>query len=355
MRLRWAEARFWSDPEDPGDEARSLEDIDRLYQEVRRLEAAIAEHVPAVDVFSCLVHDDPVFGPHNPPPTGAFLYHYTRVQTLPKIRRGQALRFGAFSTMNDPYESLDVHPGWMGLVSPGRSMISRRDPLVLTREESDRFDSTDWTGEINATRRQVKVGSFSLDGDGDLRSIEDDEHFLSESVALRLHGVRGFAHPRMWAQYAADSAGVCILFWKEALIDAFESACRERGLAYAWGPISYTSTDYGPSLGYIDIGMLLEHGARGAIIDNYESALLEKHQDWSQEAEFRFLVIDEPADAFMLSIDSTCVAGVVVGPRFDFARHGRHVKAFARSFEIRGRVRALDWTHGDCALVRIVL
>ena len=46
------------------------------------------------------------------------------------------------------------------------------------------------------------------------------------------------------------------------------------------------SPDYGTSLGFIDIGMLLEQGARGVIIDNYKSALLSKHEDWSHESEF---------------------------------------------------------------------
>ena len=83
---------------------------------------------------------------------------------------------------------------------------------MLTKEENDRFESTDWTREINDVRRQVKVGSFALDGDGDLRSIYTDEQLIPHLVADRLHGVRGFAHPRMWAQYADNSRGVCVVF-----------------------------------------------------------------------------------------------------------------------------------------------
>jgi hypothetical protein len=101
--------------------------------------------------------------------------------------------------------------------------------------------------------------------------------------------------------------------------------------------------------------MLLEHGARGVIIDNYESALLSKHEDWSHESEFRLLVIDDPSNAFMLPIGPECVAGIVVGPRFDVARHGCNVKAFARRFAIEGQVRKLDWTHGNCALSLVAL
>jgi Protein of unknown function (DUF2971) len=354
MQLRVAEARFWRDPDDPADDLRSPEETASLYQEVADLEAAIEAHVPVEGTSNCLAHDDPIFGSNNPPSTSMYLYHYTRVLTLPKIGRG-ALRFGAYSTMNDPWESLDVHPTEMGLISSGQSTISRRDPLMLTTGEKDRFESTDWTYEINNVRRQVKVGSFSADGDGDLRSLHTREHFRPHSVADRLQGMRGFAHPRMWAQYADNSHGICIVFRREALIAAFESQCQSGNLAYALGPVDYASPDYGMSLGFIDIGMLLEHGGRGVIIDNYESALLSKHEDWSHESEFRLLVIDEPSNAFMLPIGPECVAGVVVGPRFDVARHGRYVKAFARRFAIKGQVRKLDWTHGNCALSLVAL
>ena len=70
---------------------------------------------------------------------------------------------------------------------------------------------------------------------------------------------------------------------------------------------------------------------------------------------FRLLVIDGPSSAFMLPIGPDCVAGVVVGPRFDAARHGRYVKAFSQRFAVKGQVRKLDWTHGKCALSHVAL
>ncbi len=219
MKLRVVRAHFQYDPTDDADAQRSLADLEPLYNQMRRLETEVARHSPTPDEQHCQLHDDTLFGRNNPPEPETYLYHYTRVPILPKIRASKSLRFGPFSSMNDPHEALDIHPPSMGLTSAGRSTISSRDPLVLTTEENERFKATDWIEEINSARRQVKVGAFSMDIVPDLRDIRIDQ-IPPELVARRLHESRGFAHPRMWAQYADDSRGVCLILDADRLTEA---------------------------------------------------------------------------------------------------------------------------------------
>ena len=96
--------------------------------------------------------------------------------------------------MNDPQESLGSFAFGMGLMgAPG-------EPLQLTSEEHGLFKQRDWPNEINAARGQVKIGSYSMDALPDLSDV-DPEH-AEYSVPRRLAASRGYAHPRMWAQYA---------------------------------------------------------------------------------------------------------------------------------------------------------
>lgn len=350
MKRRVAKAHFHHDPNDPADMKRPFDDIEPLYQEIQLLEAAIATLETATR-SECEIHDNPVYGLNNPPEPGAYIYHYTGMEKLQKIADSQSLRFGSFSTMNDPHEALDVHQHWMFARTDTRT-ISEQDSPPLTVEEWQSFRETDWNEEINRIRRQVKVGSFSMDLEPNLRDFEIDNN-APESVALRLHGSRGFAHPRMWAQYAADSSGVCLIFDCGDLTETFQAKCDDERCNYAFGPVTYAPAATGPRLRTTDIRLLLDEGARGAILANYETALLEKHDDWSHEAEYRFLVIDEPDEAFWLPITRDHIAGLIVGPKFDPNEHGAAVDEFLSRFEIRWQPQQLQWTHGSCELNRL--
>lgn len=289
----------------------------------------------------CIVHDDPVFGELNPPNPDGLLYHYTRAWTLPKIRKTRALRFRALRHMNDPHEALFSLAFQSGLM--GRAGT----PLVLSAAEAAAFDVTDWAAEINAARRNVKVGSFTMDHWPDLSDVEPDaaEFVVPRRVAAR----RGYAHPRLWAQYADNSSGVCIVLRWERVREAVETYATTAAVPAAWGEVSYDlSNDL--SLGFFDARDLLRDGPSATILKNFETSLLPKHADWGHEAEFRFLVMDGSPDDLYLQLPDDAVAGLVLGPRFD-PKHARNVDAFTRTFGIKSRLRGLHWTNGRAELV----
>jgi hypothetical protein len=295
---------------------------------------------------SCVVHDEPIFGENNPPETDQLLYHYTRVATLPKIRRSGSLRFRPLFEMNDPHEALESHAFATGLIG------SASEPLKLTPEESALFEASDWVEEINAARRKVKVGAFSMDVLPDLADVEPEA--ADDIVPRRIFGKRGFAHPRMWAQYADEGRGVCLILNYDELKIAVSDSVGKR-CAWGLGPVSYENAEHDMSLGFLDARHLLREGASATLLKNFEQSLLTKHEDWSDEAEFRFFVMDGTPDHWTVPIAKDVIAGLIVGPQFDDVRHLRNVRAFARSFGISGRVRRLRWTHGRPELGPVLL
>ena len=314
----------------------ALEDIDRQEHELTVQMPAMA--FPDGDA-SCLVHDEPIFGDLNPPEPEAYLYHYTSVPTLAKIAETMSLRFGRLADMNDPQEALDSSSYMSGLCGPPG------EPLLLSPEEAAEFESTDWCAEINAVRRNIKVGCFSMDRVPDLSDI--DPELAAYSAPRRLAAHRGFAHPRMWDQYGEGSSGVCLVLDDERLCAAVEGFVSAR-FPWGYGPVAYGEVDEEQSLGFFDARDLLHQGVAATLLYNFQESLLTKHADWAQEAEFRYLVIDDSPDCFV-PITRGVIAGMILGPKFE-EQHLEEVQAFASRFGIVGRVRAMKMSGGRMAL-----
>ncbi len=307
----------------------NIENLVETEQEIERL-------VPEEGEVSCLSCDAPVFGANNPPDVSQFLYHYTRSPVLPNVRKTQSLRFRPLSAMNDPYEALDISIEWFGLYG--------RDPL--TSEENDRWQSTDWVAEINRYRQGVKIGAFAQDRLPDLTSTSLEPPYTR--IGERVLGQRGFAHPRMWSQYGADGTGVCLVLDFDRLRTAFEEALPD-GRVSGYGSVAYVED---PSFTMPSIRTLLEGGPEGLLLERDEDLLRTKHIDWENEAEYRFFVADDAEPYFTLPIGNSVVAGLVLGPRFDYQKHGRYVTTFCRDFGIRSRVCQVTWRRGSAQLLR---
>ena len=293
---------------------------------------------------SCVFQDEPIFGKHNPPELDEYLYHYTRAWTLAKIRKTRSLRFRPLSEMNDPQEALGSHAFGIGLMGvPG-------EPLQITPEQDALFKATDWWTEINNERSAVKIGAYSTDVLPDLADVDPDH--ADYSVPRRLAASRGYAHPRMWAQYGERDRGVCLVLNHELLKQAIEESTRGR-CAWGYGAVSYRPIERDLSLGFFDVRDLLQSGAGPTLLKNFEESLLTKHSDWSHEAEYRFFIMDGAPEPWFVPITKDVIVGLVLGSNFDPRRHLRYVRAFAETFGVSHRVRLLQWTSGCAELVRV--
>lgn len=286
--------------------------------------------------------EHPVYGEHCPPPPNQLLYHYTPVQTLLHIRKSGGLLMSPLSKMNDPQEAMDVAPTRvafpaMGNESGPASSVEQRqlaDPDKVERE-------LDWLSEINSQRQALRVACFVRDQAVDFTGVG---HHDNAEMSRRLHAVRGFCHPRMWAQYANSHAGVCIVFNRMSLETRFRELQEREGAAGVFGDVSYMEPHEPIGLGPIDLRTYATLGAEGLFAQNTRRMLLSKHNDWRHENEARAILQDNSDYPRIFPIEACDVSGLVVGPKFDTANNPV-IDAFTSRYEVE-MVCQLSWVSG---------
>jgi len=222
---------------------------------------------------------------------GTRLYHYTtRGAALEHILNAGSLRVSSFSGMNDPREAMDWRINPVG--APGRS------PDDVRRLKAD-FNA--------AVKRRSKVVCFTKDVEGGADPILD----------------RGWAHPRMWAQYAENHAGVCLFFDRTAVSARIASALEPHGEIFS-GDVVYANDppELVPGVGLpfdVDIGAIETLSLDVAVsqhLQHHSQALFRtKLSDWQDEHEFRFIVFTQDEEPIYVPIAGTLVA-VAMGWQF---------------------------------------
>jgi hypothetical protein len=152
-------------------------------------------------------------------PTGSCLYHYTRLDTaLELILPTWRIRLSPFSKMRDPRES----KRW-GYEAP-------RAPSMDLRDEVTRF--SELIRLANELPDRVKVLSLTQDDVGE------------RDTEAAVFG-RGFAHPRLWEQYADKHSGICLCFDRQELTRTLTIRLRRSG-PVEHGPVEYADREIAP-------------------------------------------------------------------------------------------------------------
>jgi hypothetical protein len=222
------------------------------------------------------------------------LSHYTTLDSARHILTGMTLRLsiGSLLRANDPRETKYWHFNV--------DMDSTRDRQLLhERRISERI------------KQNIGTLSFALDCDG----------------------VSGYYKPRMWAQYAENHRGVCIVFNQEALLQCIHSRLNSIGDVYT-GRIQYFSPE--PRFRRDDLSDITRndiinenfHHIEQEIFGNEEHRnfyLFSKNIDWRDEAEYRILFrknhtiqvntiyipIQNAIRAVIFGVDSPCRSAVM--------------------------------------------
>jgi hypothetical protein len=193
-----------------------------------------------------------------------FAYHYTSANTaIDYILRDRTLRLAPFASTNDPKESKD----WQFAGYRGRIAQTFVD-----------------LGFSEAIKRSARLACFCSDQPGLTGNHLDD-------ILLR-----GFARPRMWAQYAEKHTGVCLIFDRARLLDRVRDQfpdCSVRS-----GEVAYANRVNIPRIFdgefAIDLNMYDRMGADAYAahhIEKYAGPLFfEKLEDWRTEVEWRVLL-----------------------------------------------------------------
>lgn len=119
----------------------------------------------------------------------------------------------------------------------------------------------------------------------------------------------GYKKPRMWAQYANNSSGLCLIIDKNLFLKCINDS---HDCQYCFD-------------NYIEYQEILPDFTTQAIniheIEKYQHDLFfTKHLDWRDENEYRVLVITEKEEfSIKIPCDSHCfIKGVIMGPKFQY-------------------------------------
>lgn len=188
------------------------------------------------------------------------LFHYTKLDSFKKIMEDLTLKPSSFARLNDMNEG-NVH-----------NMCLNHNFMVMYNAEE-------------YIKKKCRIISFSQDYD------------------IQGYGVEGTNHPAMWAHYADDSNGVCIVIDKDAFIAKNNHVLSQHFHKFEDVEYSLFNTPE-----YKDINYEADT-PEVFIKNNWKSLFFLKHKDWANEDEHRLFIMDYDGK---LSIDG-CVKYIVLG------------------------------------------
>jgi hypothetical protein len=223
-----------------------------------------------------------------------FLYHYTSAKTaIDYILKHKQLKLGRYINTNDPKETKT----WQFSIGTNENLDLSGYSLT---EISERF--------TQALKHKTNLACFSQD-----EALTGDH--------TRDIYARGFGKSRMWAQYADNHKGVCLVFERSAIRKSVEDQFGDERFRLYGGPVIYkdrlVTQVNNPAGGFvIDADRLKKLGfheyVKAHVETHHKGLFFEKVTDWRRENEFRVVVFGEREEDLFLNINGA-IAGVVFG------------------------------------------
>ncbi|MDG9882801.1 DUF2971 domain-containing protein [Pseudomonas sp. GD04058] len=222
-----------------------------------------------------------------------YLYHYTSAgKAIDYILKSRTLRLSPYTGTNDPKE----RKGWLFDFGTNEG----RDLGRYSRDEYSSWLSGEFKSKTLVTCLTRDTGPLSGNHVVDIFK-------------------RGYCKPRMWAQYADDHKGVCLVFLRECLN---EKVNKQVGRRYPLlsGAVQYV--DRGVARPFEDQSYLinvdvLEAEGKEAYFarhlqTHYQRLFFEKMTDWKDECEWRWVAFSGSAEPIDVKFGDALV-GVVYG------------------------------------------
>ena len=169
------------------------------------------------------------------------LYHFTNTKSFFSILNDLTLKFSSFENLNDLNEA-------------NLRNFEFDSKYKLCRDEFKKY--IDENCGIISFSQDYKKGKFI---------------------------VNGVNHPALWAHYANNTDGVCIVIDKNLLIEKNKDILNKNNSFYCFESVTYGFNN-APKIdckieSYLDF-----------IRKNYKSLFFTKHEDWNNECEYRLFV-----------------------------------------------------------------
>jgi hypothetical protein len=232
-----------------------------------------------------------------------YVYHYTKARSLLAILRDHQLRFSKFAKVDDPYEYQNWVFGFRGLGNEDIDFAPLEEKLNYTMKHS-------W-----------RAGCFARDIDAAVMGPRNER---GSETLMRVHH-RGHSLPAMWALYAENHAGACLIFDRIKLNQRVRESASTHGSLVRAKPVQYENH---PVVGNdvskeqalrFPLDEARRIGLRDAIdqhIAKHEDRLFFlKSRNWMWQQEFRWVVRSDGPEDFHVSFGDALV-GVALGARF---------------------------------------
>lgn len=224
------------------------------------------------------------------------MFHYTRSDiAINYILKNGTLKFGRFRTVNDPRES-KIWP--FKFYCPSADM-------------RDLFDTNLFDDVHNFILDNTHLLCFST-------SLEESED-SKKSAYTELN--EGWAYHRMWAQYADNHKGVCIMFDQAKLQESIKSDLK--GCTILGDGIRYINHNVNNERTNDPYMINLEEFARIGISEYMSNHIRQhpkelffmKHNNWQDEHEFRYIVFGYESEYYLNIQDA--ITGIILGEDFN--------------------------------------
>lgn len=262
-----------------------------------------------------------------------FLYHYTSFETACKILYSESLRFSSLSTTNDTVES---------------------KPKIQAKNEQDQVACHKLlTHFLSMNKTNIQLLCFSMDTE--LSNIH--ENGKAKEKYEDFSG-RGFALPRMWAQYGENNTGVCFILNKQKFLNKINNSLKYKSQVIQYGKVGYKPFYEPQTLSASEIKELNSYFSMDDPILDYsflasnkrfmQYSYFQKTLDWIQENEFRFLAYSE----MPIFIDglSDYLSGIVVGENMDCV-NCKIIHILSRN--ICRELKQIDFNYNGCTIKNI--
>lgn len=254
-----------------------------------------------------------------------YLYHYTSVEKAIKILYSDSLLFSPLSGTNDTSEAK------MKIAFEQSNLIEPHEYERVVKKISEYFKQNTKIVQLLCFSMDAKIKE--ADKKKYLSSINDKDKYYDVSG-------RGFALPRMWAQYASNNEGVCFVFDKNNLIKKINHE-----VAFIkYGPVKYKKIFDTYFINGSKMDLLndrISKVANGSLTlldmiqrdkDFLDYNFFAKLDDWSNEHEYRILSLIDNSQGKQEGLPITGVKsfldGIVIGEKMDKA-YEKTIRMFA--------------------------
>ncbi|MGF6947534.1 hypothetical protein QF028_000027 [Neobacillus sp. B4I6] len=223
-----------------------------------------------------------------------YLYHFTTYTTaLEHILPNQTIRFSPFEKTNDPRESKNWN---FTLICPTDTNIASNESFFELQKEANCI-----------LKENTKLLCFTRD-------------VVLPSDPLSFIRGNGFSHPRMWAQYAGNHSGICLVFDKSKLTKIINDTFAEKGTIYQ-NHVSYDSFSEKHGMAfYLNYDDVENNGIKLSVknhLDKYINELFfVKMPDWKDEWELRYVLFSNQDKEYEHVKYEDALVRIIIGEDF---------------------------------------